>query len=164
ARHIVGQAPAGTGARAGTAENRYAPAHRRPDHRLQRVGGAARGPGSGAGVLVHGARQHASEAASVLDYPYQRTHARAHTRRPGSSHMGPASMHPTQLPCRNTHTTERTHEIIRGGLDRSPMYTGVIEGVGPRYCPSIEDKIHRFADKTSHQVFLEPEGLTTNEF
>jgi len=83
---------------------------------------------------------------------------------PVFSYMGHASMHPKQLPCWITHTNERTHEIIRGGLDRSPMYTGVIEGVGPRYCPSIEDKIHRFADKTSHQVFLEPEGLTTNEF
>jgi tRNA uridine 5-carboxymethylaminomethyl modification enzyme len=70
----------------------------------------------------------------------------------------------SQLPCWITHTNERTHDIIRGGLDRSPMYTGVIEGVGPRYCPSIEDKIHRFADKTSHQIFLEPEGLTTHEF
>ena len=66
--------------------------------------------------------------------------------------------------CYITHTNERTHEIIRGGLDRSPMYTGVIEGVGPRYCPSIEDKIHKFADKDSHQVFLEPEGLDTHEF
>ena len=73
-------------------------------------------------------------------------------------------MHPRQLPCWITHTNSRTHDIIRGGLDRSPMYTGVIEGVGPRYCPSIEDKIHRFADKESHQIFLEPEGLTTNEF
>jgi tRNA uridine 5-carboxymethylaminomethyl modification enzyme len=73
-------------------------------------------------------------------------------------------MHPRQLPCWITHTNARTHEIIRGGLDRWPMYTGVIEGIGPRYCPSIEDKIHRFADKPSHQIFLEPEGLTTNEF
>jgi tRNA uridine 5-carboxymethylaminomethyl modification enzyme len=68
------------------------------------------------------------------------------------------------MPCWVTHTNERTHEIIRSGLDRSPMYTGVIEGVGPRYCPSIEDKIHRFAHKSSHQIFLEPEGLTTHEF
>lgn len=83
---------------------------------------------------------------------------------PVFSVMGHASMHPRQLPCWVTHTNARTHEIIRGGLDRSPMYTGVIEGVGPRYCPSIEDKIHRFADKDSHQIFLEPEGLTTNEF
>jgi tRNA uridine 5-carboxymethylaminomethyl modification enzyme len=67
------------------------------------------------------------------------------------------------LPCWITHTTPRTHDIVRSGLDRSPMYTGIIEGVGPRYCPSIEDKIHRFADKTSHPVFLEPEGLTTHE-
>ncbi|SNS12975.1 tRNA uridine 5-carboxymethylaminomethyl modification enzyme [Noviherbaspirillum humi] len=83
---------------------------------------------------------------------------------PVFSFMGSAAMHPQQMPCWVTHTNERTHEIIRNGLDRSPMYTGVIEGVGPRYCPSIEDKIHRFADKASHQIFLEPEGLTTNEF
>jgi tRNA uridine 5-carboxymethylaminomethyl modification enzyme len=83
---------------------------------------------------------------------------------PVFSYLGTEQMHPRQLPCWITHTNSRTHEIIRGGLDRSPMYTGVIEGVGPRYCPSIEDKIHRFADKSSHQVFLEPEGLTTNEF
>jgi hypothetical protein len=73
-------------------------------------------------------------------------------------------MHPRQLPCWITHTNERTHEIIRSGFDRSPMFTGVIEGVGPRYCPSIEDKVNRFADKDSHQIFLEPEGLTTHEF
>ncbi|MGE5621787.1 MAG: tRNA uridine-5-carboxymethylaminomethyl(34) synthesis enzyme MnmG [Bacillota bacterium] len=83
---------------------------------------------------------------------------------PVFSVMGSADLHPQQLPCWITHTNERTHDIIRNGLDRSPMYTGVIEGVGPRYCPSIEDKIHRFADKTAHQIFLEPEGLTTNEF
>jgi tRNA uridine 5-carboxymethylaminomethyl modification enzyme len=83
---------------------------------------------------------------------------------PGFSVMGNAAMHPRQVPCWVTHTNARTHDVIRGGLDRSPMYTGVIEGVGPRYCPSIEDKIHRFADKESHQIFLEPEGLTTNEF
>ena len=83
---------------------------------------------------------------------------------PVFSVMGSVSMHPMQMPCWITHTNERTHDIIRGGLDRSPMYTGVIEGVGPRYCPSIEDKIHRFADKSSHQIFLEPEGLTTNEY
>ena len=82
---------------------------------------------------------------------------------PVFSFMGNQSQHPEQLPCWITHTNERTHEIIRGGLDRSPMYAGVIEGVGPRYCPSIEDKIHRFADKESHQIFLEPEGLQTNE-
>lgn len=82
---------------------------------------------------------------------------------PVFSFLGNATQHPAQLPCWITHTNERTHEIIRGGLDRSPMYTGVIEGVGPRYCPSIEDKIHRFADKDSHQLFLEPEGLNTNE-
>jgi tRNA uridine 5-carboxymethylaminomethyl modification enzyme len=83
---------------------------------------------------------------------------------PVFSFLGNTAQHPAQLPCWITHTNERTHEIIRGGLDRSPMYTGVIEGVGPRYCPSIEDKIHRFADKDSHQLFLEPEGLNTNEF
>lgn len=83
---------------------------------------------------------------------------------PVFSVMGSAGMHPAQLPCWITHTNERTHDIIRAGLDRSPMYTGVIEGVGPRYCPSIEDKIHRFAGKSSHQIFLEPEGLTTHEF
>ncbi|WP_370261338.1 tRNA uridine-5-carboxymethylaminomethyl(34) synthesis enzyme MnmG [Limnobacter sp.] len=83
---------------------------------------------------------------------------------PVFSYLGNASMHPRQLPCWITHTNQKTHDIIRGGLDRSPMYTGVIEGVGPRYCPSIEDKIHRFADKESHQIFLEPEGLTTHEY
>lgn len=83
---------------------------------------------------------------------------------PVFSYMGTVAMHPRQVPCWVTHTNERTHDIIRAGLDRSPMYTGVIEGVGPRYCPSIEDKIHRFASKESHQIFLEPEGLTTNEF
>jgi len=83
---------------------------------------------------------------------------------PVFSFMGRAEMHPRQLPCWITHTNERTHEIIRSGFDRSPMFTGKIEGVGPRYCPSVEDKINRFADKSSHQVFLEPEGLTTHEF
>jgi tRNA uridine 5-carboxymethylaminomethyl modification enzyme len=83
---------------------------------------------------------------------------------PVFSFLGDASMHPRQVPCWITHTNERTHEIIRSGFDRSPMFTGVIEGVGPRYCPSIEDKINRFADKGSHQIFLEPEGLSTNEF
>lgn len=83
---------------------------------------------------------------------------------PVFSYVGNTAMHPRQLPCWITHTNQKTHDIIRGGLDRSPMYTGVIEGVGPRYCPSIEDKIHRFADKESHQIFLEPEGLTTNEY
>ena len=83
---------------------------------------------------------------------------------PVFSSMGSVAMHPAQMPCWITHTNARTHDIIRGSLDRSPMFTGVIEGVGPRYCPSIEDKIHRFADKSSHQIFLEPEGLTTNEF
>ena len=93
------------------------------------------------------------------------------TEQPGDSDpvpvfsvMGHAAMHPRQLPCWITHTNQQTHDIIRNALDRSPMFTGVIEGVGPRYCPSIEDKIHRFADKDSHQIFLEPEGLTTHEF
>ena len=82
---------------------------------------------------------------------------------PVFSFMGRREMHPRQLPCWITHTNERTHGIVRGALDRSPMFTGVIQGVGPRYCPSIEDKVHRFAAKPSHQVFIEPEGLTTNE-
>jgi tRNA uridine 5-carboxymethylaminomethyl modification enzyme len=82
---------------------------------------------------------------------------------PVFSFMGRREMHPRQLPCWVAHTNERTHQVIRGGLDRSPLYTGVIAGVGPRYCPSIEDKIHRFAGKASHQIFLEPEGLTTTE-
>jgi tRNA uridine 5-carboxymethylaminomethyl modification enzyme len=82
---------------------------------------------------------------------------------PVFSYMGNVGMHPRQLPCWITHTNAKTHDIIRAGLDRSPMYSGVIEGVGPRYCPSIEDKIYRFADKESHQVFLEPEGLSTHE-
>ena len=83
---------------------------------------------------------------------------------PVFSFMGKAEMHPRQMPCWITHTNARTHEIIRSGFDRSPMFTGKIEGVGPRYCPSVEDKINRFADKESHQIFLEPEGLTTHEF
>jgi len=82
---------------------------------------------------------------------------------PVFSFMGRAEQHPVQLPCWITHTNKQTHEIIRGGLDRSPLFTGVIEGVGPRYCPSIEDKITRFADKESHQIFIEPEGLNTHE-
>ena len=92
------------------------------------------------------------------------------TKQPGDldpvpvfSFMGQADMHPPQVPCWITHTNERTHDIIRSGFDRSPMFTGVIEGVGPRYCPSVEDKINRFAGKDSHQVFLEPEGLSTHE-
>jgi tRNA uridine 5-carboxymethylaminomethyl modification enzyme len=82
---------------------------------------------------------------------------------PVMSFMGTREMHPAQVSCWITNTNEQTHEIIRGGLDRSPMYSGVIEGVGPRYCPSIEDKIHRFAEKSSHQIFVEPEGLSTHE-
>jgi tRNA uridine 5-carboxymethylaminomethyl modification enzyme len=85
------------------------------------------------------------------------------TPEPVFSFLGSRAMHPEQRPCWVTHTNERTHDIIRHGLDRSPMFTGVIKGVGPRYCPSIEDKIHRFAGKDSHQIFLEPEGLTTSE-
>jgi tRNA uridine 5-carboxymethylaminomethyl modification enzyme len=83
---------------------------------------------------------------------------------PVFSFVGSADQHPRQVPCWITHTSERTHQIIRAGFARSPMFTGVIEGVGPRYCPSIEDKVSRFADKDSHQIFLEPEGLTTHEF
>ncbi|WP_138513172.1 tRNA uridine-5-carboxymethylaminomethyl(34) synthesis enzyme MnmG [Rhodoferax bucti] len=83
---------------------------------------------------------------------------------PVVSFMGNVAMHPQQVPCWITHTNERTHDIIRSGFDRSPMFTGKIEGVGPRYCPSVEDKINRFADKDSHQIFLEPEGLTTHEY
>lgn len=82
---------------------------------------------------------------------------------PVFSFMGSAEMHPAQMPCYITHTSERTHEVIMASLDQSPMYSGVIEGVGPRYCPSIEDKVVRFADKPSHQIFIEPEGLTSNE-
>jgi tRNA uridine 5-carboxymethylaminomethyl modification enzyme len=82
---------------------------------------------------------------------------------PVMSYLGAVDEHPQQRCCWITHTNEKTHDVIRGGLDRSPMFSGVIEGVGPRYCPSIEDKIHRFADKNSHQIFIEPEGLTTSE-
>jgi tRNA uridine 5-carboxymethylaminomethyl modification enzyme len=83
---------------------------------------------------------------------------------PVFSYMGHGGLHPRQVPCWITHTNARTHDIIRSGFDRSPMFAGAIEGVGPRYCPSIEDKVNRFADKGSHQIFLEPEGLTTHEF
>ncbi|MCB8746373.1 tRNA uridine-5-carboxymethylaminomethyl(34) synthesis enzyme MnmG [Rhodoferax sp. U2-2l] len=83
---------------------------------------------------------------------------------PVFSYLGRPEQHPQQMPCWITHTNERTHDIIRSGFDRSPMFTGKIEGVGPRYCPSVEDKINRFADKDSHQIFLEPEGLTTHEY
>lgn len=85
-------------------------------------------------------------------------------RMPVFSFMGRVEQHPQQMACWITHTNERTHDIIRSGFDRSPMFTGKIEGVGPRYCPSVEDKINRFADKESHQIFLEPEGLTTHEY
>src|SRR3546814_19166777 len=83
--------------------------------------------------------------------------------RPVFSFMGSRDDHPRQVPCWITHTSERTHEIIRGALHRSPLYSGQIEGVGPRYCPSIEDKVVRFAEKTSHQIFVEPEGLDVAE-
>ena len=82
---------------------------------------------------------------------------------PVFSYLGRAEQHPRQVSCWISYTNRHTHDIIRGGLDRSPLYTGVIEGVGPRYCPSIEDKITRFADKDTHQIFVEPEGLQTNE-
>ncbi|RLM22476.1 tRNA uridine-5-carboxymethylaminomethyl(34) synthesis enzyme MnmG [Brenneria alni] len=85
------------------------------------------------------------------------------TPMPVFSFLGQASQHPAQMPCYITHTNEKTHEVIRNNLDRSPMYAGIIEGIGPRYCPSIEDKVMRFADRNSHQIFLEPEGLTSNE-
>ena len=120
------------------AQDRHAAAHRRPHDRLLAAGRAAR-------------RRHA-DADGIT------------TPMPVFSFMGNAAQHPRQMPCWVTHTNARTHEIIRSGFDRSPMFTGVIEGVGPRYCPSIEDKVNRFADKDSHQIFLEPEGLTTHEF
>ena len=82
---------------------------------------------------------------------------------PVFSFLGREDQHPRQVSCHISHTNQQTHDIIRGGMSRSPMYTGVIEGVGPRYCPSIEDKVVRFADKTSHQIFVEPEGLDTHE-
>ena len=82
---------------------------------------------------------------------------------PVFSFMGSAAQHPRQLPCWITHTNNRTHDVIRKGLDRSPLFSGVIEGVGPRYCPSIQDKVVRFSAKDSHQIFLEPEGLKTHE-
>ncbi|OXX50110.1 tRNA uridine-5-carboxymethylaminomethyl(34) synthesis enzyme MnmG [Vibrio sp. V12_P9A6T4] len=82
---------------------------------------------------------------------------------PVFSFMGQREQHPRQIPCYITHTNDKTHDVIRANLDRSPMYAGVIEGIGPRYCPSIEDKVMRFADKNSHQIFIEPEGLTTTE-
>ena len=100
------------------------------------------------------------ETSFGLQYPKQASNAGV----PHFSFMGSWRMHPQQLPCWITHTNAQTHAIIRSGFDRSPMFTGKIEGVGPRYCPSVEDKINRFADKESHQIFLEPEGLTTNEF
>ena len=85
------------------------------------------------------------------------------TPSPVFSFLGSASQHPQQMPCYITHTNEKTHDVIRNNLDRSPMYAGIIEGIGPRYCPSIEDKVMRFADRNAHQIFLEPEGLTSNE-
>ncbi|MGP1614688.1 MAG: tRNA uridine-5-carboxymethylaminomethyl(34) synthesis enzyme MnmG, partial [Pollutimonas bauzanensis] len=103
--------------------------------------------------------------ARSIDFSKMETQAGDSNPVPVFSYMGSADMHPEQLPCWITHTNERTHDIVRSGLDRSPMYSdsGTIEGIGPRYCPSIEDKIHRFADKASHQIFLEPEGLSTRE-
>lgn len=98
----------------------------------------------------------------TIDYSVM-TEQPGDTPLPVFSFLGSVSQHPAQLSCWITHTNEGTHDVIRAGLDRSPMYTGVIEGVGPRYCPSIEDKIHRFADRDSHQIFLEPEGLDTHE-
>ena len=100
--------------------------------------------------------------ARTLDYSVMEEQP-GDTPRPIFSFMGSEDDHPEQISCYITHTNEQTHEFIRQGMDRSPMYTGVIEGVGPRYCPSIEDKITRFADKNSHQIFVEPEGLTTHE-
>ncbi|MGB3726912.1 MAG: tRNA uridine-5-carboxymethylaminomethyl(34) synthesis enzyme MnmG [Glaciecola sp.] len=100
--------------------------------------------------------------ARTLDYSVMQKQP-GDTPLPVFSFMGKVSDHPEQIPCYITHTNENTHDIIRSGLDRSPMYTGVIEGVGPRYCPSIEDKITRFADKNSHQIFVEPEGLNSIE-
>lgn len=98
----------------------------------------------------------------TIDYSVM-TEQLSDTPAPVFSFMGSAAQHPRQLPCWITHTNSRTHDIIRGGLDRSPLFTGVIEGVGPRYCPSIEDKVVRFSAKESHQIFLEPEGLSTHE-
>ncbi|WP_282110442.1 tRNA uridine-5-carboxymethylaminomethyl(34) synthesis enzyme MnmG [Shewanella algicola] len=100
--------------------------------------------------------------ANTIDFS-KMTEQKGDTPLPVMSFIGDVSQHPKQISCFITHTNEKTHDIIRGGLDRSPMYSGVIEGIGPRYCPSIEDKIHRFADKSSHQIFIEPEGLSTNE-
>lgn len=100
--------------------------------------------------------------ARTVDFSVMQVQA-GDTPLPVMSYMGSVEMHPRQINCYITYTNERTHEIIRANLDRSPMFSGKIEGVGPRYCPSIEDKIHRFADKDSHQIFIEPEGLTTHE-
>ena len=95
---------------------------------------------------------------------YSRLQVQPGTRpRPVFSYLGHAGQHPPQVPCHITHTNERTHAIIRAALDRSPLYNGNIEGPGPRYCPSVEDKVVRFADRTAHQIFIEPEGLTTRE-
>ncbi len=99
-----------------------------------------------------------------IDFSKLEEQAGDHDPLPVFSFMGHASQHPAQISCWVTHTNQNTHDIIRQGLDGSPMFTGVIEGVGPRYCPSIEDKVHRFAHKSSHQIFLEPEGLSTHEF
>ncbi|EKE01091.1 MAG: hypothetical protein ACD_21C00222G0001, partial [uncultured bacterium] len=101
-------------------------------------------------------------AGNTIDYS-QLIEQKSDEPLPVFSFLGNASEHPRQMSCFIARTNERSHEIIRQGLDRSPLFTGIIEGNGPRYCPSIEDKIHRFADRTSHQIFLEPEGLATNE-
>lgn len=98
----------------------------------------------------------------TIDYSQMKSQP-GDTPTPVFSYIGSADEHPTQVACHITATNERTHDIIRGGLDRSPMYTGVIEGIGPRYCPSIEDKIVRFSERDSHQIFVEPEGLNTHE-
>ncbi|ABV89561.1 tRNA uridine-5-carboxymethylaminomethyl(34) synthesis enzyme MnmG [Shewanella pealeana] len=100
--------------------------------------------------------------ANTIDFS-QMTEQKGDDPLPVMSFIGDVNDHPEQVSCHITHTNERTHDIIRGGLDRSPMYSGIIEGIGPRYCPSIEDKVNRFADKTSHQIFIEPEGLNTTE-
>jgi tRNA uridine 5-carboxymethylaminomethyl modification enzyme len=156
------------------ADGRYFPRREDPRRPAELHGRPRRRPAGGVAVR-------APERTEIAAGPPENRHAAAHrwpqhrfsvmSEQPGDldpvpvfSYMGNAAMHPKQVPCWVTHTNAQTHDIIRNGLDRSPMYTGVIEGVGPRYCPSIEDKIHRFAAKESHQIFLEPEGLTTNEF
>ena len=131
------------------------------------AGGVAVGPAEGTEAAAGPAED---RHAAAPRRPHHRLLASARSSRATwtrcrcSASWAMPAMHPRQVPCWITHTNERTHDIIRSGFDRSPMFTGKIEGVGPRYCPSVEDKINRFADKESHQIFLEPEGLTTNEF